>query len=262
MSENGLVIKKLRDRVYLFDEEHKATGYLVIGDNKAIMIDTMFGGYNLMDEIRKLTDKPVEVINTHYHSDHILGNIYFDRAYIHPADKVLAEEFCNREDFKAECLKYNVKMAAFDVTGEGDVFDLGGISLKIYDLPGHTPGGIVILCPEERILFTGDGINHFLWMQLDCCISLKEFIPKLERIRFLEKEADYILHGHAGGFDDISLLSSVLDAVKEIVDGKREEDSEYEWFGNVDMKHPFKVDGSRSFDVDFNYICYKESNIM
>ena len=59
---------------------------------------------------------------------------------------------------------------------------------------------------------------------------------------FLENEADYILHGHAQDLDDISLMGAVLTAVKDIVAGNISEDSEYEWQGGIDRKHPFKVD--------------------
>ena len=47
---------------------------------------------------------------------------------------------------------------------------------EIYELPGHTPGGIVLLLREDRILFTGDSVNHHLWMQLEGCAPLDEFV--------------------------------------------------------------------------------------
>jgi hypothetical protein len=53
-----LYIKQLKPYLYLLDEEHQATGYLVIGENKAVLIDTMNGLTNLRAEVEKLTDKP------------------------------------------------------------------------------------------------------------------------------------------------------------------------------------------------------------
>ena len=49
----------------------------------------------------------------------------------------------------------------------------------------------------DVILFTGDAINHHLWMQLDGCSSLNEYVKALDNIMFLEDRADLILHGHA-----------------------------------------------------------------
>ena len=50
-----LYIKQLKPYLYLLDEEHQATGYLVIGENKAVLIDTMNGLTNLRAEVEKLT---------------------------------------------------------------------------------------------------------------------------------------------------------------------------------------------------------------
>lgn len=262
MEENKkLDIIKLSDRIYLFDEDHSATGYLVVGDDRAMMIDTMTGEYDLKKYVSSITDKPVEVINTHFHMDHVGGNVYFDKAYIHPLDLPYVEDFLAQPDVIEEIKRLNLTVPPFETVREGDSFDLGGITLKIYDLPGHTPGGIVVLCPEERVLFTGDGINHHLWMQLDCCLSIKDSIPHLERLLFLEKEADFILHGHARGYDDISLLGSMLEGMKEIVAGKTENDLDYNWFGGADRQHPFNVDETKQFDMKSSVIVYKTTNI-
>lgn len=36
-----LIVKKLRPYLYLLDENHECTGFLVIGEKKACLIDTM-----------------------------------------------------------------------------------------------------------------------------------------------------------------------------------------------------------------------------
>ena len=76
--EKELFIKEIRSGIYLMDEAHEATGYLVVGKDRACVIDTMNGYNNLYQAVRKLTEKPLIVINTHGHPDHILGNVYFD----------------------------------------------------------------------------------------------------------------------------------------------------------------------------------------
>ena len=71
--EHELVIKKLRDTIYLLDEGREATGYLLIGEERACLIDTMNGYNDLSKVVKDLTDKPVVVVNTHGHPDHIYG---------------------------------------------------------------------------------------------------------------------------------------------------------------------------------------------
>ena len=257
--EKKLYIKELRPGIYLMDEAHEATGYLVVGEEKACVIDTMNGYNDLSIVVRRLTDKPVIVVNTHGHPDHIFGNIYFDGALIHPDDLPLAESFAHEPEFERVCRGLSLSMPPFDSIREGDVIDLGGRHLEIYELPGHTPGGILLLLKEERILFTGDSINHHLWMQLEGCLPLPEFLKKLDRILFLEKEADVILHGHARDFDDISLMRCMRDGIEEICRGETAEDKPYEYFGGrmKAKQHAFKCLEDGKYQQADHVICYQ-----
>jgi glyoxylase-like metal-dependent hydrolase (beta-lactamase superfamily II) len=178
--EHELFIKQLKPSIYLFDEDHSASGYLVVGENKACLIDTMNGYCNLYEAVRKITDKPIIVVNTHGHPDHIFGNIYFDNAFMNPADNELAESFTNIPEFADACKKYGFSLPPFTPITEGDVIDLGGKTLEIYNIPGHTQGSILLLLKEDRILFVGDSINHHLWMQVPGATKMDDFVKSLE----------------------------------------------------------------------------------
>ena len=56
--EKELFIKQLRPYLYLMDEAHEATGYIVVGDEKVCVIDTMNGYNDLYKVVRGITDKP------------------------------------------------------------------------------------------------------------------------------------------------------------------------------------------------------------
>lgn len=250
--EKELFIKQLRPNLYLMDEAHESTGYLVVGEKKAAVIDTMNGYNDLHKAVREITDKPLVVINTHGHPDHILGNVYFDEAYMNPADFELAATFVNDPNFLSD----SKKMPPFKAINEGDIIDLGGETLHVYNLPGHSKGSIVLLLKEERILFSGDAINHHLWMQLDGCPKMSELVENIDRIMFLEKEADYILHGHARDFDDISLLRCLRQGALEISEGKTENDEPYQWFGGIGRQHHFKLEDGKHYSQIHSVICY------
>lgn len=196
--EKKMYVTEIRKGIYLMDEAHEATGYLVVGEERACMIDTMNAYTNLREEVKKLTDKPVYVVNTHGHGDHIFGNVYFDEAYIDPADRGIVRMFLESPDYVKLAEEKGWKMPLYKEIHEGDKLDLGGRTLEIYSLPGHTPGGILLLLKEDRVLFSGDSINHHLWMQLPGCLPLHEYVKKLDRIMFLEEKADIVVHGHAG----------------------------------------------------------------
>lgn len=242
-----IMVSQINSHVYLMDDNHEATGYLVVGKEKALVIDTMNGLENVYEVVRSITDLPVIVVNTHGHCDHIYGNVYFDSTYLHPADLPVANQHMQLPEFVEECKKRGAKMPPFKPIHGGEVIDLGGLHLEVIELPGHTPGGILLLLKEDRILFTGDSINHHLWMQLEESLPIPEFIKNLESLMYLTGEADVILHGHASGIDDISLMERVLNGAKEIAEGKTENDKPYEWFGGVHRKHIFGEDA----------ICYK-----
>lgn len=243
-------LKKMNEHVYLMDDAGQATGYLVIGSTKALVIDTMNGWENVKAVVRSLTDLPVMVVNTHGHCDHIYGNIYFEEAYLHPADLPIAEIHMQFEEFRNECEKHDMHMSEFKPIHGGDTIDLGNLHLDVIELPGHTPGGILLLLKEDRILFTGDGINHHLWMQLEESLPLDELANNLDAVMYLKNEADYILHGHAREFDDISLMQKMRDGLQEILDQKTEQDESYKWFGGTDRIH--------TYDDGRSGICYKK----
>ena len=256
-----LFISEVRPGIYLMDEGHEATGYLVVGDEKACVIDTMNGYNDLNRAVREITDKPVIVVNTHGHPDHIFGNAYFTEAFLNPKDLELARMFSESPEYLKLLEEKGGTFPPFRDIHPGDIIDLGGRTLEVFALPGHTPGGILLLLREDRILFTGDSVNHHLWMQLDGCLTLREYLKELDRIMFLEDRADIILHGHAQHEDPISLLRSLRDGIAEICEGKTDGDLPYEWFGGTDLQHPFRFSPGKDDPPTAHVICYRKCNI-
>jgi hypothetical protein len=76
-------------------------------------------------------------------------------------------------------------------------------------------------------------------LQLNESSKLEKFLHNLDKVMYLTKEADYILHGHAQGFDDISLMMELRAGIADLIATKGEGDKDYKWFGGVDKQHPF-----------------------
>lgn len=260
--EKELYIKEMCRGIYLLDEAHEATGFLVVGEDKACVIDTMNGCSDLLAAVRKLTDKPLVLVNTHGHPDHIFGNIYFDNevsgAYMDLRDKELAESFLNDPEYRKICREKGHEPPPFVDIKECDIIDLGGRTLEVFSIPGHTQGSILLLLREDRILFTGDAVNHHLWLQLDGCSPMTEVLRALDRVMFLEERADRILHGHAQDFDDISLMRCLRDGVQELCSGMNADDMPYNWFGGTDKMHRFSCLPDKHYQQDDHVICYRE----
>ena len=261
MEEKKLFIKEILPGIFLMDEAHEATGYLVIGNERACVIDTMNGYNDLCQAVREITDKPLMVVNTHGHPDHIYGNMFFREAYLHPADRELARMFAEDPEYQKMLKERDKVFPPLKDILPGDTIDLGGRTLEVFGLPGHTPGGILLLLREDRVLFTGDSVNHHLWMQLDSCLTMEEFLIELDKVMFLQERADIILHGHAQDTDDISLLRCMRDGVKEICLGMTAQDMPYQWFGGTDLMHPFQCDPDKRYQQEDHVICYRAAGI-
>ena len=65
-----ITVKQLKPYLYLLDDNNEATGYLLVGDEKACLIDTMVCGEDLYALVRRYTDKPIVVVNTHGPRNH------------------------------------------------------------------------------------------------------------------------------------------------------------------------------------------------
>nr|MDP9472148.1 MBL fold metallo-hydrolase [Chloroflexota bacterium] len=66
--------------------EEQVKSYLVVGSERAILIDTGMGVGDIRTLVADLTDRPVTVVNSHVHWDHIGGNGLFAEILIHPTE--------------------------------------------------------------------------------------------------------------------------------------------------------------------------------
>ena len=72
--------------------------YLIVGTEKAMLIDTGYCYGNLRETVRQVTEKPLIIINTHGHCDHAGGNAQFNEyCYIHEKDVELCKEHTGRK---------------------------------------------------------------------------------------------------------------------------------------------------------------------
>ena len=176
-------IYKLPKDVYAIYEPHhfqEVISFLIMGKEKALLVDTGLGFKDIKDEVDALTDLPVVVVNTHTHFDHVGGNWQFSEVHVMNEPNAL-ERLKNGVNRKAELvtgeIDANFEPSAFHYhNGEcpidlatfkgkpsnpapvedGHVFDLGGRKFEVLHTPGHSPDSIMLVNHEEKMLFTGD----------------------------------------------------------------------------------------------------------
>ena len=86
MQENYYKPIKLVDNIFHIYEPGNVYTTLIIGEEKALLIDTGYGFGELAGFVRTLTDKPLEVVLTHGHTDHCGGNSQFPMVYMNMMD--------------------------------------------------------------------------------------------------------------------------------------------------------------------------------
>lgn len=246
-------ITTIRPNVHLIDDAGESTCYLVCGSQRALLIDTVNGMEDLRAVTRSLTDLPVTVVNTHGHCDHIYGNVYFDEAWLHPADLPVAKEHFAM--FAEEMATRSLTPCPFRALEIGQIFDLGGVQLEVVDLKGHTPGSIGLLDKDARILYTGDGLNTHLWMQLGHSLPIAAMLDTFRKLR--EKHGadfDHVAHGHARELRGKEILDWMIQGCEDLLAGQTDKDTDYHYFGGVCRQHPIS-------DTPGEVIVYNEDKI-
>ncbi len=160
------------DSTYLF-QDVTALMHLLVGKDTALVIDTGFGLVNLKEAVNRLTDRPVKVINTHGHFDHTHGNWQFGGAMVsykdletisrHDDASNLYDNFLGNPFMKlligekAVNRVCNQPKADYRPLPESMMLDLGGERvIRLYEIPGHTPGSIALLDVKYHRPYTGD----------------------------------------------------------------------------------------------------------
>ncbi len=104
--------------------------------------------------------KPVKILLTHAHFDHVYGVSECAATYgipvlMSPEDRVILDNngtFCDMFGMKTPDGNFPTEDIA-----DGDVITFGNdVRIKVLETPGHTPGGVCYLLDEEKILFSGD----------------------------------------------------------------------------------------------------------
>lgn len=103
--------------------------------------------------------KPVGLINTHCHFDHLLGVEYFRGKYGIPFECHSNDAFWLQMAHD-QAASFGIQMdnpaPADHLWEEEQEFHFGKSAVKIIRLPGHSPGHVVFYAPDEGFLLAGD----------------------------------------------------------------------------------------------------------
>ncbi len=127
--------------------------------DEVIIIDPADEGGFISEKILELNLKPVAIILTHGHFDHILGllelKLNFPKTPImaHEADLFLIESVQKRAQHWLK-MQVNPAPKVDKLLKEGNQIKFGQEVLTVLHTPGHTPGSICLY--SDLVMFTGD----------------------------------------------------------------------------------------------------------
>jgi len=146
------------DNVYIFRNVNHQAMFVVTSEGVIATDPVAYGrpngGQAYLDEIRKITDKPVKyVIYSHHHYDHIAGG----KAFKDAGATFIAHR---RAKERLEQLRDPHTVLPDEAVGDsGRTITLGGTTLELtYHGPNHSDSTLVMRLPKERIIFVVDTI--------------------------------------------------------------------------------------------------------
>ena len=202
-----LTLSHLRGGVYVVEDSFyaKENSAVYVGRDHVTVVGATWSAETaklLADEIGKITRKPItEVINTNYHPDRAGGNAYFKSI----GAKIISTEMTRDlmrsgwDRVVASTRKaipgYPASPAVLpDTVYPGDFALQGGRVRAIYLGQSHTPDGIFVYFPEEKVLYGGCILKEQLG-NLDYA-NLAEYPVTLRKLQQLNLGFTTIIAGH------------------------------------------------------------------
>lgn len=234
---------------YGFTDQEHVYAYLIEGENYALVIDTMYGYGNLRALCETLTEKPLKLVNTHFHFDHCAGNFDFDCCYMDYKDiasynnsrvrtpeqmmeAAQAEAYPElRDEMKLEDFcKYSC-IPVYPLC-DGDEFDLGGgHKIHVVEVGGHSAGSIVLVDPTLKIAFTGDACNGNTLLLFPGGPTVEEYLVNLIHLKqvLVEMPVETFYGGHQ--VLDPSVVEEGIELCAKVIAGTDDQEKAESFFG-------------------------------
>ena len=204
------------------------TTFLITRDG-VVVVDTRVTpneAKQVLAEIRKRTDLPIlYTINTHYHGDHTFGNQVFEGK-----GPIIAHESVRRNLFGGsgnDHLEYfkSKNISGMDETvvtlpnlvfkEEMEIF-VGGYSLRLMHVRGHTDGDVYIYIEQLKTLITGDLVSYKKIPSFKDAY-VEEWIAAMDLLGDFDAEIYIPGHGEPGGKPVLIAMKHYLLKLKEMI---------------------------------------------
>lgn len=239
VSDPWFEVYKVAPGTFAIYEPHQAEeiiSYLILGTKQAVLFDTGMGISSISKVTKQLTGKPVVVLNSHTHNDHVGGNWEFPYVFAMDTDFTRKNALGSRADAQAEiapgqiCGKlpagFNPKAyetrrwKIFHFVHDGFKINLGARTVEIVATPGHTPDSIALIDRANGLLFTGDTYYPApIWLYRPET-DMDAYVASVKRLAALAPKVKMVLGAHNIPVADPDVLPKLVDAILAVRAGK------------------------------------------
>lgn len=210
--------------------------YLIVGSASAVLFDTGNGIGDIRSVVEQLTDRPVRVINSHSHFDHIGGNHQFDTVLsvstafsLSKSNGIRSDEIRLEVSPEALCkslpsgvTQQDHRIRPFSISGtveEGRVLDIGGRELEVIHVPGHTDDAIALLDRDAGLLWSGDSFYEGpIWLFFPET-DLVAYEASVRKLAELAPDLTAVFPAHNTPKADPALLVQLQENLGLVLDG-------------------------------------------
>ena len=156
-------------KTFIFNELGVNTYVVYNENNDCVIIDA---GNNLKEEDEYIIGfidqnglKPIMLLNTHSHIDHVMGNAAIAKRYGIPlASHPIEKPFYDKVWMYAAAFGINFTQdrclnPTIDLN-DGEFIDIGNDKLQVLFTPGHSPGHVCFYDEKDGFVFSGDLLFH------------------------------------------------------------------------------------------------------
>lgn len=149
----GFTFNPFEENTYILYDETK----------ECVIIDPGCSNQSEQEEIIQFIKeerlKPVKLLNTHCHIDHVFGNSFVAKKYnigleMHERDLPVLKSLPQVSHLYGLNAEESVEPSIF--LNAGDKIKFGNSSLDILFTPGHSPGSICFVSREDKFIIGGD----------------------------------------------------------------------------------------------------------
>ena len=240
--------EKVTQRIFRIRTAFEVCAYYVQGEKSGALLDTGLGCGDLKSFIDELATTEYTVILSHGHCDHAGGSSQFEEVYLSPLDDELEKEHCSQafriqeiqaaptplpETWRSDQVLPQ-RTSGFKQLTEEMIFDLGGVTIELMLVPGHTKGMMVFLIPEEEVAVFGDACGENTLLCFPEGVSIAEHYKALNKLKQWDGRYTRIIRNHGTFESAIHLLDNNIELCEKVLAAS-------------DARLPIEVHGVKAF---------------